>query len=150
MQSSSSSFAVNCCIQAYTGQHDWLIFAYFDAYSETAVNVLALTSTCALLYLRGPSCLVASVRVVWPVPGSLSVWLYAVTSWFVVLCTPADTSVNVELVGQSWRRSSSQLYSTSHDCCATTSLPDTALNSVSMSRLISLATATVSTTSRFA
>lgn len=32
-------------VQAYTGRHDWLVFAYFDAYSESAVNMFALTST---------------------------------------------------------------------------------------------------------
>ena len=32
-------------MQAYVGGHDWLIVAYVDAYSESAVNMFALTST---------------------------------------------------------------------------------------------------------
>jgi len=32
-------------VQAYTEKHDWVLSAYFDAYSESALNLFALTST---------------------------------------------------------------------------------------------------------
>jgi len=32
-------------MQAYVGGYNWLIFAYLDAYSESAVNMFALAST---------------------------------------------------------------------------------------------------------